>query len=192
MNKRCAVLSFLLTQLFNFSPLQAQSTNAFYGVKAGYNASSIGGDVNDAKSLSGFHAGFLVEFALSDQFAIQPEVLYSTQGAQYDGGRKSQIDYVNVPVLAKYYFLEGFAVEAGPQIGFLIKSEDKLDGTTIDYKEVTKDIDFSLPVGLSYRFPINVFLSARYIFGLSNFNDLEHSSYKMNHQVFQASLGYRF
>ncbi|MBQ0148007.1 MAG: PorT family protein [Flavobacteriaceae bacterium] len=170
--------------------IQAQTLH--YGIKAGYNAANIGGDVDNSKTLSAFHVGLLVEVALSDQFSLQPEVLYSAQGAKFNSNRESNIDYVNVPILVKYYFIDGFSVEAGPQIGFLTKSEDKLNGQTIDYKDETKGVDFSIPVGLSYRFPINIFASLRYAFGLSNFNDLESSNYKMNHQVFQASVGYRF
>lgn len=177
---------------FGLNSISTQAQTLHYGIKAGYNAANIGGDVNDAKTLSAFHVGFLAEIELTDKFSIQPEVLYSAQGAKYNSGRKSNIDYINVPILAKYYFIDELAVEAGPQIGFLTKSEDKWNGETVDYKDETKSLDLSLPVGLSYRFPINVFIAARYVFGLSNFNDLDNSNYKMNHQVFQASLGYRF
>ena len=173
----------------------ASSVNAqtlHYGVKVGYNAAKIGGDVDNSKTLSAFHVGFLAEIEVSEKFSVQPEVLYSAQGSKYNTSRKSQIDYVNVPILAKYYFVDGFSVETGPQIGFLTKSEDKIDGVTVDYKDVTKGIDISLPVGLAYRCSINIFASVRYNFGLSNFNDQKGSDYKMNHQVFQASLGYRF
>jgi hypothetical protein len=187
--KKLFTLTFLLLGL---SSLSVTAQTLHYGIKAGYNAANIGGDVQDTKSLSAFHVGFLFEVELTDKFSIQPEILYSAQGAKYGSGRKTTIDYVNVPILAKYYFIDGLSVEAGPQIGFLTKSEDKWDGETIDYKDETKGIDFSIPVGLSYRFPINVFVSARYVFGISNFNDLDDSNYKMNHQVFQASLGYRF
>ena len=175
---------------FNSPSVQAQTLH--YGIKAGYNAAKIGGDVKHTKSLDAFHVGLLAEIELTDKFSIQPEVLYSAQGTKYNSSRKSKIDYVNVPILAKYYIIDGFSIEAGPQIGFLTKSEDKLRGVTVDYKDVTKDIDISLPVGLSYRCFINIFASVRYNFGLSNFNDEGGSNYKMNHQVFQASLGYRF
>lgn len=187
--KKTFTILILVLGLFSVS-LQAQTLH--YGVKAGYNAAKIGGDVENVKALDAFHVGFLAEIELTDKFSIQPEVLYSAQGTKYNSTRKSQLDYINVPILAKYYLIDGLSIEAGPQIGFLTKSKDKLKGTTIDYKDVTKDIDFSLPVGLAYRCAINIFASVRYNFGLSNFNDESGSHYKMNNQVFQASLGYRF
>ena len=188
MNK---LLTFTFLTL-GLTSISVQAQTLHYGIKAGYNAAKIGGDVEHAKTLDAFHVGLLAEIELTDKFSIQPEVLYSAQGTKYNSSRKSQIDYVNVPILAKYYLIDGLSIEAGPQIGFLTKSEDKLRGTTVDYKEITKDIDFSLPVGLAYRCSINIFASVRYNFGLSNFNDQSGSHYKMNHQVFQASLGYRF
>ena len=187
--KKSLTLSLMLLSLSTFS-VKAQTLH--YGVKAGYNSANIGGDVKDGKSLSTFHAGLLLEVELNNKFSIQPELLYSAQGAKYNSGRKSNIDYINVPILAKYYIIDRFSVEAGPQIGFLTKSEDKWNDVTVNYKDETRSIDLSLPVGLSYRFPIDVFISARYIFGLSNFNDLSDSNYKMNHKVFQVALGYRF
>ena len=188
MNK-LLTFTFLTLGLVSVS-VKAQTLH--YGIKAGYNAAKFGGDVKNVKTLNAFHVGLLAEIELTDKFSIQPEVLYSAQGTKYKSSRKSQIDYVNVPILAKYYLIDGLSIEAGPQIGFLTKSEDKLEGITVDYKEVTKDIDFSIPVGLAYRCSINIFASVRYNFGISDFNDDNTSNYKMNHQVFQASLGYRF
>jgi len=182
----------LSLMILGLSTLSVNAQTLHYGVKAGYNGANIGGDVKEGNTLNTFHAGLLLEVELNNKFSIQPEILYSAQGSKYNSGRKSNIDYINVPILAKYYFIDRFSVEAGPQIGFLTKSEDKWNGETVDYKDETKSIDLSLPVGLSYRFPMDFFISARYIFGLSNFNDLENSSYKMNHKVFQIALGYRF
>ena len=60
--------------------------------------------------------------------------------------------------MAKYYFVDGFSVEAGPQIGFLVKAEDKVtNGST----EVTNDVknnlnstSFGLGFGLAYDLPV--------------------------------------
>lgn len=56
-----------------------------FGIKGVLNISSISnveGDGLNSSSLVGFHAGFFGEFMISDKFAIQPEVLYSTQGVK--------------------------------------------------------------------------------------------------------------
>lgn len=193
MMKKLLLVTFIFTV---FSVLtQAQSKKIFYGLKAGYNMADFSGDVKNTKILSSFHAGGFVEIPVLSKLSIQPEIVYSEQGKRHkleNYESKSHVNYINVPVLAKYYITDAFSVEAGPQIGFLVKSEDEDNFGKYDYKDETKSIDFALVLGLSYRLPINLFFSARYNYGLSNFNKLEDSDYKMINQVGQLSVGYRF
>jgi len=117
-----------------------------FGVKAGANLSNYsynGGDyddeLNDAqKSLFGFHIGGFAEFEISDQFAFQPELLFTMQGTKFEESGEeygvsysseytSKQSYINIPLMAKYYVAEGFNIQAGPQIGFLMSS--KYEGT---------------------------------------------------------------
>src|SRR5690606_40294848 len=61
-----------------------------FGAKAGLNIANQTGDVEDSKSLIGFHLGAFAEIKLAEQFAFQPELLYSIQGAKYEfSDRKS-------------------------------------------------------------------------------------------------------
>ncbi len=64
---------------------------------------------------------------ISEKFAFQPELLYSAQGSDYDDEDFSgsvKADYLNVPLMAKYYVGEGFSLEAGPQVGLLLSAKD--------------------------------------------------------------------
>src|SRR6476620_11456259 len=105
-----------------FGFTNAQQTR--FGIKGGLNVSTVvGGDVDNTKSLVGFHVGGLAEIHVVEKFFIQPELLYSTQGTKIDGPFGTdgdvKLNYLNIPVLAKYYFIENkFSVEAGPQLGF--------------------------------------------------------------------------
>ena len=136
-----------------------------FGVKAGANISNV---AMDADNKVGFHAGVLGEFKIAS-FAIQPEVLYSMQGAKGDGG-KIENDYLNIPVMAKYYFIPGLSVEAGPQVGFLMSAKMKPDdGDSRDMKDLMNKTDFAINVGASYEVPIipaGVFV--RYTLGLTD------------------------
>ena len=158
--------------------------NLKFGVKAGVNFATFGGDVEDVDSRTGFHAGVVAEFKLSENFSIQPELMYSQMGAkldyvdsdgiiQYNVESTSKFDYISLPILAKYYIIEGLSIEAGPQIGFLVsaKQEDKISGIgeqSSDVKEGSKSIDFGLAGGLAYDLPIGVFFQARYYAGIAN------------------------
>ena len=57
--------------------------------------------------------------------------------------------------MAKYYVAEGFSLEAGPQIGFLMsakmKAESGGDSEEIDVKDDLKSIDFGINFGAGYK-----------------------------------------
>ena len=170
-----------------------------FGVKGGLNIATLGGDAEDAKSLVGFHVGGFAEIKLSDKFAIQPELLYSTQGAKFEGtdgdaDYDDKLDYLNIPVMAKYYVAEGFSLEAGPQIGFLLSAKE--DGE--DVKDFYKSIDFGVNFGAGYDFTENLSAGVRYNLGLSNIYDFPEEAedffgdVKGNNSVFSISVGYKF
>ncbi|UYW01485.1 PorT family protein [Flavobacterium agricola] len=166
-----------------------------FGFKGGYNLSNLGGDIPGHKALSGFHVGGFAEIPVSAKFAVQPEVLYSAQGSKskttignVDFKTDVKADFINVPILAKYYALEGLSVEAGPQIGFLVKAKQG----SVDVKDAFKSVDFGLAVGASYYFTENIFASARYNFGLTDVAKHSSDGFKMHNNVFQVAVGYRF
>jgi opacity protein-like surface antigen len=185
---------------FAFS--NAQETK--FGVKAGVNLHTLTGDVEDQSSKIGFQAGAFAEFKLSDKFAIQPELLYSTQGTKFEEGDdeiKYNLSYLNIPVMAKYYVAEKFSLEAGPQIGFLLSAKGKYDfvedGVSVsgdeDIKDSFESIDFGLNFGAGYDFTENLSAGLRYNLGLSNIAKTEDGNdSKVKNGVFSLSVGYKF
>jgi len=181
-----------------------------FGVKAGVNIATFGGDIEDLDSRTGFHAGVVAEFKLSETFSIQPELMYSQMGAkldyvdsdgitEYNVESTSKFDYISLPILAKYYIIEGLSIEAGPQIGFLVsaKQEDKVSGVgeqSADVKDGAKSIDFGLAGGLAYDLPIGLFFQARYYAGIANIAEEGDSNddFKVTNMGVQLSVGYKF
>lgn len=192
--------------------ISAQQVN--FGAKAGVNFASIGGDeTEELDGKTGFHLGLISEILFSEKFAFQPEILYSSQGAKAEGSEtfegvtasyeaKINLDYVNIPLLAKYYVSPNFNIHVGPQIGFLVKSEGEAEYTfmgeseseTEDLKDVTKGMDFALAAGLGYKMDMGLFFDARYNLGLSNIWDYEdeEDDYSQKNNVFQFSIGFMF
>jgi opacity protein-like surface antigen len=163
------ILAAMAVMVFGFA--NAQKTR--FGVKGGLNISTVvGGGVDDTKSLIGFHVGGFAEIHVVEKFFIQPELLYSTQGTKVDGpfGNDSDVklNYLNIPVLAKYYFIENkFSVEAGPQLGILLSA--KSDGS--DIKDFTRSTDLGFNIGAGYNFTDNLSVGLRYTIGLSPLSD---------------------
>jgi hypothetical protein len=114
-----SLLSVLAICVFSFSNAQG---NINFGAKAGLNLATLTGDVQGEETKTGFHIGGMAEISLNDKFSVQPELLFSTQGTDSEFGDDGiNLSYINLPVMAKYYVTEGLSIEAGPQIGFLVR-----------------------------------------------------------------------
>jgi hypothetical protein len=164
------------------------------GIKGGVNISNFtGGDFKnlDKKSLVGFHGGGFITFFLGDHLGIQPEVLFSSQGAKLENaGNKEnlKVSYINVPVLLKYRFTGGFYLEAGPQIGF--KVNENTDNQQIG--DFAKSTDLSIAGGLGFHSSMGLGIGARYTAGLSKVGDFTTANFDPDFKngVLQISLFY--
>ncbi len=196
--------------IMSISAVKAQEIRI--GAKGGVNFSTFSGDdLGDIESRTGFHIGGLVEIPITEKFWVQPEVLYTAQGAEYtESGSilgisyedkiSAKLDYIQLPVMAKFYVVEGLAFEAGPQVSFLVSKKGEFErrsgGTTVmtegDLNDISS-IDVSLGGGVSYRLPMGVFFGARYNYGLTNVNDGDNADdQKIRNSVVQLSAGYSF
>ncbi|HYD92146.1 MAG TPA: porin family protein [Flavobacterium sp.] len=179
----------------------ANSMDVSFGVKGGVNFATVTGDDFDSPdSRTSFHVGLLAEFPLSDMFSIQAEALYSGQGFESDvdggiiggdGKVEYQLDYINVPVLAKVYVVEGLSLEAGPQFSFKVNEEidsdpnDDPGDTDLDEAE---SFDFGLAGGLTFQTNMGLFATGRYTIGLTDIvQDVD-----AKNAVFQLGIGYKF
>ncbi|MDR2064327.1 MAG: PorT family protein [Prevotellaceae bacterium] len=167
-----------------------------FGAKAGVNLSTIT-DASDTELKFGFHVGGFAEFTITDVIGIQPEILYSTQGANdknSDGG--ISLGYINVPVLLKVKLVEGLSAEVGPQVGFLLSSKAESEDVSISMKDYTNSLDVSAAVGLSYTFAEKFVVGARYNFGLTKIykesENFDLDGAKPKNSVIQISFGYKF
>src|SRR3970040_2696952 len=199
-NQLMKKITLLLVAVFTIGFVNAQDKKDMsFGIKGGLNVTSltnVAEDGADSNPLVGFHVGLFGEFMIGDKFAIQPEVVYSTQGVEIEfEGEKGDVklDYINIPILAKYYLDNAFSLELGPQIGFLVNADAKSGGVTVDIKDEIKSVDVSLGFGASYNFAENFMLGARYNLGLTRVQeDLFPGEPESKNSVFQLSAGYKF
>lgn len=158
-----------------------------FGIKAGLNIATVT-NVDNSKVLAGIQGGVFGEFMISDKFAIQPEVLFSAQGVKSEG-MELKLDYINIPVLAKYYVADSFSLELGPQVGFLVSA--KAEGE--DVKEFFKTTDVSVDFGANYDFTKNFMFGVRYNLGLLRIQEsLDPGESESKNSVFQIAVGYKF
>ena len=157
------------------------SDNLKFGIKGGFNWTSSNDEdrVQDNKvsPRPGLHIRGLVNYYLTGKWALQPEVTYSKEGAKYDfpGSAtiakyegKTDISFVNLPILVQYMILPAFRVQKGPQFGYAtsIKYEDPYNEET-DKEDIQKG-NFSWSIGFEYITKFGFSFNARYNAGFSN------------------------
>jgi hypothetical protein len=193
-----------------------------WGAKAGFNYSSLNlspdgklTGTNYHPSL-GYHIGGYAVIKLK-KVSLQPELVYSVQGQYFStvaySNLKTTLNYLNVPVLVKYYLTGGLHILAGPQFGILVGSKGDLNpysntglaGAPVfnqNLNSYLKSTDIALVFGAGINLPVNLNLSVRYNVGLTDINKNSGSqeyfplqpsfstAYTRN-QVLQISVGYR-
>jgi hypothetical protein len=156
-----------------------------FGVKAGANFSNLkvtfDGEGASPDGATSLYIGGLVDIGLSENVHFQPELLYSIEGAE-----DAEVNYVNVPLMFKYYLIEGFNIQAGPQLGILVDAEGGTDGL--------KGTNFGLNFGAAFEIVGGFFADARYNLGIANIaeTDPDFGDAKLRTKGFQLGVGYRF
>lgn len=142
------------------------------GGKAGLNVSTwLGDGFTGISPRPGVYFGGIAEIPVFlDNFYLQPELLFSFQGADI-GVSNINLFYVHLPVMAKYHITEAIAVEFGPQPGFLIGDnwEEEFQG------QDTKKFHLGLNLGGGYRLNENLYFQLRFGLGLSKIFDVTKS-----------------
>lgn len=185
-------LLFLLGSTVSASFAQRTS----FGLKGGVNFAKLSYK-NPANAQSdfrtGFHAGLLAHVHLTTGWAVQPEIMYSTQGAEYKQALvgKDKIDYINVPVLIQRMFGPGFRLQTGPQLGYQLSAEfhPENGGASTNIPNIN-NVDFSWIVGAGYLTPVGFGFDVRYNHGISNV--YETGTLKTKNRVIQAGVFYQF
>jgi hypothetical protein len=184
-------LALVLFAGISFATAHAQVQ---FGVKAGGNfATQTGSDAGDSKTLFNFNAGAFVRLPLAPGLGIQPELVYSGQGAHYDVGGSSNwhSNYLNIPILFKWSHRSGPYFETGPQIGFLLSAHVNQDGNSVNSKAAYKSADFAWVFGVGYKIPNSpVGIDLRYNIGLSNIQDENVGNGAIRNDVLQLGLTY--
>lgn len=183
---------FLLTAALLVAAGAFAQNQPQFGVKAGLNLASESNDDNEStSSRAGIHVGFFMECQIARMIDFQPELLYSMQGGK-SGGATDKFDYINVPLMFKFYTGQGrrFSIDAGPQFGYLISAKYTINDKTTnlyDYDGLKK-FDASLGVGVSYKFNGGFDVGIRFLAGMTKLIE----SMDNKNSVVQIGAGYRF
>ncbi len=174
-----------------------------FGAKVGFDLTNFWGKNIEHGMKPSYQAGLVMEYKFNPNFAIAPEVVFASQGGKFkvvdmslfgiDISKKVTFNtnYINVPVMFKYYATPEFSVDFGPQVGFNVYSKYTIeDMKAIDIKDGTKAVDFGLGLGGTFNITDNAFVQARYTLGLTHVFDIDEDKTK-NGNV-QIAFGMKF
>lgn len=188
---------FLILSLVILTGLSANAQSGF-GVRGGANFFNFGGDdvsENDYTNRTGFHAGIYASILGGGPISIEPGIYYSIKGTQNDDAANTRavLDYVDVPLLLRLKFGDGFNLFGGPQVSFLVNSKFEGDfaGSTVSLNTNNiKETDAGLVFGLGYNLPKGMNIQGSYDYGFTPI--FKNSDADVYNRGFKLSLGYTF
>ncbi len=188
MDKLRLLAVLFLLPLAVASPAEAQLKVGAFG---GLNLSDLSGDAPPDYSYTGktrLGFGVIGEFHLADDvwLSVQPMILPRGTGIAFESDDDEdpievfdlQLDYVAIPVLAKFVTVGGKVyVISGVNLSFLTGAalkDPKRGAEEIDVKDSFKSMDVAVDFGVGGQLPlgpVDIMLEARYEQGLANIAD---------------------
>jgi hypothetical protein len=194
----------------------------FFSLKLGGNLSNLSA-IDNTKNALGLNFGLVVNMKLSDKFFLVPEFMpLSPKGAKSipfrttgDAGldqlilpatsTATQLNYIDIPVVVKYYVTKDLGIEAGPQVSILTSATDVFRGKIkedddlvfeSDIKSKLNTIDVGVVAGLTYslwnaRGGKGLYIHARYAFGLMDIVK-DNPGDAIKNSAFQFSVSFPF
>lgn len=199
MKKFLAIASLILASISGF----AQNEKGTFTVtpKVGLSAANMSTFEKSDYRL-GFTLGAELGYQIRDDFSVSLAAQYSQEGTSSDwlwSDGKVKLDYLNIPIMANYYWGYGISLKVGLQPSININAqgtvkgngEGDLDGAVIDQwgnAILVKPVVVSLPVGIAYE-KNNFVFDLRYNIGLTD--ALKFNNQRATNFVFQFTLGYK-
>ena len=184
-----------------------------FGPKIGVDYTHYWGKYHMHGGQLNYQAGLFMEYRFNNKFSIAPEVVFAAQGAKRDGVElispteyfdvvyADNLNYINVPVMLKFYVCPSLSIDFGPQLGINVYHKCTVKGKDDhkDYKKTydtdAKSVDFGLGLGLTYNITKDVFVQGRYTMGLTDaYKKFLGATYPINSKNgnAQIAIGFRF
>jgi hypothetical protein len=164
-------------------------------LKAGLNISDLGKQDFGFVSRLTYHGGVGLEMKYTPFFSLQPELVYSLQGAAKDINREFRLNYhyLNLPVIARMYVYHDASFHLGLQYGFLLKAVDRDNINNDDITDSVNRHDLAGVIGFGYTLSEKLVFDLRYNIGFTNTAGFDVIfQQRVTNRVMQLSVGYLF
>ena len=195
---------FFSCENLHFSPIASIDFSKF-DESEGY------GESNNGSSRIGPQFGIDIISPINPQFSLESGLRFAAKGNKtsfdssgdgfegeaYSFEDKTRLNYIDIPVLARYQIGgNGFSVYGGVQPSLLLSAKQKSEGTgsegqTTDVKDSYRTLDMAGSLGVGYQFKNGIRLNMGYDHGFSNIakGDAFGMS-KINNRTFKIGIGY--
>ena len=145
-----------------------------FGVKGGANFAYM--SIEEGMDYA-FHVGAFSKITISDNFFIQPEVLFSKKGTMPTDLSYYQLectfDYLSLPILIGWNVSDHLAIMTGPELSYLLNGtaytlDDQIFISSAEFASWDVAIDFGLAYRISKKFSAEI----RYSLGLVDVLDI--------------------
>lgn len=176
-----------------------------YGVKAGVQQNTFHTAEKDGDKERyqiggvGFHVGGFVNYALSEKFSLQPQLLFNSKSVADSKDSKLNMYAIDLP-LNLLYKHQGFFAGIGPNFSYGISAKSKTGSTDQDFykkyevggKDVSmlKRFEIGANATLGYQFSSGLIVSTNYMQGLSNIIGNNADAARINTRYVGLSIGY--
>jgi hypothetical protein len=157
--------------------VNAQDKPVTFGVKAGVNLSTLGGDLKDSKYTFKYQFGVTADIALTETVYIMTGLDFQAKGAKL-GGIKYNPMYLQLPATIGYKFDLGgdtrLVLNAGPYIAYGIggKAKGGESSQKLFKDNIFKRLDYGVIGGVGVEFG-RLAVGAGYDLGLANISDVK-------------------
>ncbi len=159
--------------------LQAFSQETYYGVRAGVNISNLDfepdADFSNAHR-NGFVFGGFADFGLSESLSLLTELQFSSEGAKAE---EFKADYIQMPIMIRFKVGNNLSIGVGPMASLKTwKNEDAFS-----------TFAFSGIAGIEYMITDDLFIDARYSYGITNILDEAIENLEAKNNNIQVGFG---
>lgn len=166
-------------------------------VTGGIAGSQVSGDELSGFNKAGIYAGLGVRTSLNKEFEIGFKILYFQKGSRQrlksDEPDSSfyllRLNYMEVPLTLRYAISKSFYIEAGPSLGYLVKSSEQDEQGELNFRRPFSKFDLSITGCFGYVITENLDFNLGYFQSIVPIR--EHASgaiYRLNQGQFSSVL----
>lgn len=193
-------------------PISLSAQQSKVGIKGGLNISNMITDADANENFRpGFNVGIFSWMPITNRVTLQPELLYTTKGTDFnfdnnslfDGKNKLKLSYIELPVKLSFNVTDKLALHAGPYAAYLLDAKLDSDVQVLEFFNISSDedvdrenfTDFDVGLDAGIGITLNpVIIDLDYKLGLNSITKTDEISYDMigeaRNQAFSVSVSF--